>query len=189
MARYISRASGFKKTVIKGEQTLVQGPSGPQLSVLKDAHIALFEQGNVTPWEVERAAEVWGNDFKGVAEGESPLRRISAYDTDLAAERNGWDAATKASVERLLDAQQGQDYFRVDRPRLSPPWPLYDNLDDADAIVTIAGATLEADGIAHAVAYEKENLNRTDVVDALQELLESSGAGETAADESELVEA
>ena len=189
MARYISRASGFKKTVIKGEQTLVQGPSGPTVSILRDAHIALFEQGNVTPWEVEMASEVWGSDFKGVAEGEAPLRRVSAYDTDTAASINGWDAKTKADVERLLDAQQGADYMRVDRPRVGPPWPLYDNLDDADQIATIAGATLEADGIAHSIAYEKENLDREDVVAALEELLELAGASAMAADESELVEA
>jgi len=175
VARYISKASGFKKTVIKGEQTLVQGPQGPTVSILRDAHIALFEQGNVTPWEVERAAEVWGRDFKGVAEGEAPLKRISAYDTDLAAERNGWDAKTKADVEKLLDAQQGQDYFRVDLPRLAAPWPKYDDAVDADQIAAIAGASLEADGVTHAIAYELENLARPDVIAALEEILEVAG--------------
>jgi len=174
VARYISRASGFKKTVIKGEQTIVHGPQGPQVSVLRDACIAMFEQGNVTPWEVERAAEVWGRDFKGVADGEQPLKRISAYDTDTAAQANGWDEKTKAAVERLLDAQQGQDYFRVDLPRLQVPFPTYDDIDDAEQVALIVGASgLDAN---YAISYERENLDRPAFIAALEELLEAAEA-------------
>lgn len=180
MARYISRASAFKKTVIKGEQTIIQGPAGPQMSILRDASIAMFEQGNVTPWEVERAAEVWGNDFKGVAEGDLPLKRISAYDTDIAAEINAWSPETKAAVERLLDAQQGSDYFRVDLPKLSAPWNTYDDIDDAEQIALITQAT--GHDVNHVIAYERENLDRPVVIAALEQLAEDA-AVEQAADE------
>lgn len=185
MARYISRASGFKKTVIKGQQTIVHGPQGPQVSILNDATIALFEQGNVTPWEVQRAAEVWGDSFRGVADGEAPLKRISAYDTDTAAQINAWTPEVKADVERLLDAQQGADYFRVDLPKLSVPFPTYDEIDDAEQIALIIGASgIDVD---HAIAYERENLDRPVVIAALEAISEAAEA-EAVVDE-ELVSA
>lgn len=174
MARYISRASSFKKTVIKGEQTLIQGPAGPQVSVLRDAEIAMFEQGNVTPWEVERAVEVWGNSFRGVADGEEPVKRISAYDTDLAAERGAWSKETKAQVEKLLDAQQGQDYMRVDLPRHSVPWPTYDEIDSAEQIALITAAS--GHNVDEVLAYERENMNRPEVIAELEAVKESADA-------------
>lgn len=174
MARYLSKYSSFKKTVKKGEQTLIQGAHGPVLHELSAPHIALFQKMGVTPWERDYAIAHFG--FKGIAEGEDPLNRMSSYDTDEEAVRLGWGDEQKAAVEKLLDlGQHTGDYVRIERPRLPAPWPNYDELlpqgrRSAEMVASQIAETVKALGlnVDTVLAYERENRNRADVLEALQ---------------------
>lgn len=173
MARYLSKYSSMKKTVRKAQQTLVQGPQGPFLQVMEPAHIAIFAKAGVTPWERDFALKHFG--FTGVADGEDPIGRLSLYDTDAEADRHGWTPEEKAEIEAVLDAGVSSDYFRVEKPRLTAPWPSYDDLlpqgrRTAELVAeqiaeTVKTLGLDAEGV---IAYELENRNRPEVIEALQ---------------------
>ena len=168
MPRYISRAASYKKTVVKGENTLVQTPTGPQQVETRRPIIATFTTGGITPYERQSAEERF--KFPGRGEEESmvtTLRRVSVFDTDQAAIVEGWSDDLKKEIEASLDEGQNSDYFRCD-PLPSPkPWPSYDEFQDADAIASFA----QAGGIDYESvrAYEAENENRAGVFKALED--------------------
>lgn len=173
MARYLSKYSSMKKTVIKSQQTLVQGPQGPYLQQMRPPHIAFFRTTGVTPWEREFAIAHFG--FSGIADGEDPVNRISSYDTDEEAKLNGWTPEEKAAVEHLLDTQATSDYFRVEKPALLAPWPNYDELvpqgrRTKELVAEQIAETVKTLGIDReaVIAYELENGNRREVLEALQ---------------------
>jgi len=163
VARYLSKASQFKKTVRKPVTRMINGLQGPELRELEGPIIAYFKQAGITEYERELCKERFG--FAGVAEGENPLRRVSIYDTDEEAARQGWSDETKAEIEALLDRQQDFSYFKVETPALAPPWPTYDETP-ADEVAELAvklGIDLE-----YVAAYERENADRDPVLHALE---------------------
>jgi len=168
MARYLSQASGFKKTGRHAVNELLTGPNGDYRQLKTPSIICAFQQGGVTEWENKIASQRFG--FRGVAEGEDPLRRISVYDTDEEANRRGWSAETKVDVERMLDSGQSADYFRVELPKAPAPWPSYDQTD-ALRIASMA----EAIGVdpQAVLVYERENLAREEVLEQVASLLVS----------------
>jgi hypothetical protein len=185
MARYISKYRAFKKTVMKPTETLVNTPAGPQREVTKAGIIAMFEQGGATPWELAAAQDRFR--FNGQTENENPLRRISVYDTDQHARTEGWTPAVKAEVERMLDAGQNADYFKVELPRVEAPWPSYDDLTvhgrrTADMVAEQHVATAKATGIDLnlLVAYEKQDRNDERIIAVYQKAIADEAAVETA---------
>lgn len=160
--RYLAKG-GYKKTVRKAEVQIVQGPNGPVETLARAPEIAVFWQFGVTPWERELARERF--TFTGLAEGENPVKRLSIYDTDIAARERNWDAKTKAEVERVLDEGQNEFYFRVDEPLALKPWPKYDEARSAPKIAeAVLSLGLDVGGV---IAYERENKNRESVIEAL----------------------
>jgi len=95
------------------------------------------------------------------------------FDLDTMAEANGWDDDIKAMVERRLDnycLQAPQSCQSVDFV-VAPaeiPWPTYDLETDPDTLVDLAASL----GLAgKALAYERENKERADVITALEKRL------------------
>lgn len=166
MARYISRSQKFKKAIRKAKQTIVQGPQGPVYQTVVEPMAALFEQGGATPDEIRLALERF--QFKGLAEGENPARRISVYDTDEQARRLGWDDDLKAEIEALLDRDQSSDYFKVEAPAAPIPWPSYDQTPPAKILEVALMVGVDPSAV---LRYERENKNRTQVVKQLEESL------------------
>lgn len=176
LARYLSQFTNFKKTVIKAQTTLVQGANGPVMQMLAEPVIALFQQAGCTEWERKLALDKF--DFKAIGDGEDPVRRVSAYDTDTEADRHAWSPETKRQIEALLDAQQGVEYFRVERPRRPAPWPTYDEITvqgrrTVDLVAEQIQEKTREMGFdpSEIIAYERENLSRTAVIQALEALL------------------
>lgn len=178
MARYLSKYSAMKKTVIKAEQALIQGPQGPMMQVMREPVIAIFQKAGVTPWERQFAAQHFG--FVGLAEGEDPLGRISSYDTDEEAIRHGWSPEQKIAVEELLDRQQSADYFRVEKPRTPAPWPNYDEIvpqgrRTIELVAAQIAETVQTLGIdpEAVIVYELENKARPEVLEALSPVVDA----------------
>lgn len=164
MARYISRASQFKKTVARAATQIVETVHGPVTHEVGRSTIAFFQQGGATPYEVELAQERF--KFTGLAEGELPTRRLSVYDTDEQARLHGWDPELKAEIEATLDAGQSADYFRVEPQPAPAPWPTYDQLDAAAVVKAVPLLGSDPDMV---LAYERAHKNRKSVIDALSQ--------------------
>lgn len=95
------------------------------------------------------------------------------FDSDEAAERLSWSPEIKESVEVVLRRTAQNTPFMVEEvvPVHVPaeiPWPTYDNFD-ADTVVRLAP---ELELVGQTVAYEREHLNRVDVLAPLLAILE-----------------
>lgn len=178
MARYVSRAQSFKKSVVKPTRTLATNPATglPEVIDTGTPLIAIFQQGGATPREVEVALARFR--FKGLAEGENPARRISVYDTDEQARFHGWPDELKEKVEAVLDAGQSADYFKVEKERAVRPWPAY---DDAVAEAVVETAQVIGVPLEQVLAYETENKNRKTVVRQIEDALAEQADGVTVA--------
>lgn len=119
-----------------------------------------------------------------------PLVRFSVFDTDVFAAQHNLDADKKAELEGFLLSRDeyGSDYVMVEAVRLLAPWPTYDAFRGVRGLPTAQAIAkkVEEDGfdVDAAIAYERENANRTDVLDALEGL-----SAQVPATEEDLVEA
>lgn len=103
--------------------------------------------------------------------------QLSVFDTDVAAEQREWTPEQKAYIEKKLleNRDHGQKYFLVERERTARPWPKYDELLPVGRRTVgmvaekIAEVTRDLGlDVASVVAYERENLNRPEVIAALE---------------------
>lgn len=125
--------------------------------------------------------------FRGIQQYEdeatpvSPAARVSVYDTDVEAEKNGWDDETKTIVEqRMLNSSaHGRDYVLVSELALDPPWPSYDLFDGKPEALAEQVLMLGYDP-EEVIAYEssKWGQQRESVVSALQAAVEARDTGE-----------
>jgi hypothetical protein len=95
-----------------------------------------------------------------------PSYRISVFDSEVAKLQEGWTEDDEALVIAALRATVGQGCVEVIPAAAAKPWNGYDSLTDADKVVELALA-IDAD-LAQVAQYERENLNRPAVVEALQ---------------------
>lgn len=101
------------------------------------------------------------------------------FDSDEAAERLGWDADLKETVEMVLRRELqrrpefGEEILPVAVPA-EPPWPTYD-MFEPEIIVRLAP---ELQLVPQTVAYEREHLNRVDVLAPLLAILDGLGEEE-----------
>jgi hypothetical protein len=123
--------------------------------------------------------------FKGLtqhtdeATPSDPIYRLSVYDTDEAAEKDGWDAETRELVESELErkAQSApQNILIVHTTPIETPFPNYDSYSgDVDELVV----KLVEDGhdLAQVLHYERHfGKKRPEVIDALEEGVETWAA-------------
>lgn len=136
-----------------------------------------FQHKGLMQWEYEIAEEKLG--LKGLGYDEDPRHRFSVYDTDLQALIENWDEETKTLVEQKLDHACGPDLLRIEKPKLTPPWPAYNRLIGEDAALMIADK-VKNDGYEphYCVNYERENLNRPEVIEAIQAVEAELAEGE-----------
>lgn len=162
--RFASKSQEYNRTVRQPIYTIVQGPAGPEYKPTREPIMAQFEQGGLTQFEKAQCAARF--TFLGSAEGEDVMRRVSIYDTDEAANAEGWDADTKREVEENLVAGQNEWYFMLEVKRASKPWPSYSEQTPKQILdtVTTIGANIE-----DVLAYERENKNRATLIAELQQ--------------------
>lgn len=147
----------------------------------KASYHVIFEPRSrvLTDWEEEKARRLFAYKTpKTLADGVTvvdPVREnASIFNTEWVPEQH------RDHVEKFLLTFEDRDrnYFLSETPPAVRPWPAYDEVVTAqgkttrwvvDTIVTTVGQT----GVdpAQVLAYERENLNRPEVVDALEELI------------------
>jgi hypothetical protein len=155
------------------------------VEIVKPEIIAQFDSNDWNQGDLEVAVRAF--QFHGLFQFEDeatpvpPTYRLAVFDTDHAAELEGWDDETKEFVEtRLLTAKSyGRDFIRVEEIALTPPWPSYDSFaGDADAIaVQVLDMGFDPEAV---IAYEasKWGQQREDVIAALVLVVEARDAGE-----------
>lgn len=169
MARFVSPHRNYSHGI---REHLPQrlGPYGDHLPEQK-ALEAAFGPDLRTDEDVALAKSVF--KFRGLAIYENgqpvdPTYRISVFDSEIAKMQNGWtDEEESLVVEGLRNnGPIGQMYVERLPVAASVPWNGYDELTDVTRIVDLAvGTNADLDAVAK---YERENQNRSDVLEALE---------------------
>jgi hypothetical protein len=168
--RFISKYRGFS---FVARPTRSGTDAWGQPIKIQEGIICDFRGGSLELWEVQQALATF--QFAAPGHDEEITLRLSLFDTDLAAEAYGWDENTKAQVEARMQAKAGVDFIQLIRPPLPAPWPNYDKVTPRGDLhlYEVIVAVVEETGLdpAEVIAYERENLNRPDVIEALEALV------------------
>ena len=150
----------------------------------KPGYIAQFRTGDFTKAEKDFAVKKF--KFAGLPLHEDALTpvepdfRIATYDTSLI----NWEPLAKEyqmepdEMKELIEQKlqdsvyHGTSFVRFDAPRLQPPWRGYDNARSVKRIVELVQET--GSDVEDVIAYERENKNRPEVIEALEALLQPS---------------
>jgi len=152
----------------------------------KEVQRALVAQFDVAVANADERAQARQRfSFNGFAQEQDkvtivePDARISGYDTRLAQIEHGWSDEERELVEEELLKEVNrlpEDLFLVEEIRALPPWPTYDHYKgNAKQLIR----KIEEDGFdfGEVLVYERENLDRPEVVDLLQEAIAFKGDG------------
>lgn len=139
--------------------------------------------GDIIGWKVKRITAEFGTTggqeqpFTNPETGETVMTadiRGGFYDTDAAAQQGEWTQDEHDLTDRVLRrvASERPDYIQevvaVHVPAAAP-WGTYDDLSDAGKIVAVAR---EVGMVPETIRYERENLQRADVIVPLQNILD-----------------
>lgn len=173
MARFVSRYPGYQQVAKHNTYDYITGAE------ILNGFICQFRNSDVTDWEREAARERYTftggvTDLDGTPI--DPLEsRVGVFDST-------WikDKALREQIETSLrqsDAN-GAFYFECEKPKLQPPWEKYDQLyvhgqRTMQHVIKAIVETISITGIdpEKVLEYERYNLNRPEVVDALESLL------------------
>jgi hypothetical protein len=165
-ARYSFQAQGLEYTVVSGPQGAMRVPTQQMI-------LCEFQQGGLSPWELEVALEHLV--IRGMPDRDTVPKhnRLAVFDTDMWQAMTGADDETRTFVERRLlqSPDYGTDFIAIDKPRIESPWPKYDEIDDEDMVVQLIG--LLGYSAQTALQYESENLKRPRLMQRLKELAET----------------
>jgi hypothetical protein len=136
-------------------------------------------------FENEKEAAERHFSFPGLTQHEDeatpsdPIYRLSVFDTDEAAEKEGWDAATKAEVEQTLMRKSQtapQNILVITDTPIAAPFPRYDEFvgDPDELVLKLAEDGHDLDRVLH---YERTfGQRRVDVIEALERGIENQAA-------------
>ncbi len=173
MARFVAKYAKYSVGIRDAE---VEHFATGREHVIQRGLEAQFEQGEASDYEVEIAVKSFS--FTGLPEDREvggnvhPRSRVGSFDSEVAKKRLEWTEEEHELILKELRSSDsyGVEFIEVEVPRRPAPWGGYDKLTDSEKVVDIAIAT-ETD-LAEVLAYERENLDRADVVSALESLLD-----------------
>lgn len=162
--------------VVSSEQPPIYDVKGRMVQPKTRKVWAKFQRGIAPQYAIDVALKSFG--FRKIHQvsiggGEFPRERWFGYYNSREAQReHGWtDDEHEMIVERLRSA----GYLEVEPVKMAPPWPSYDKLvaqgrRTPEMVVEKILAKIEEDGYDPAVvaAYERQSLNRPEVVAALE---------------------
>ena len=193
--RFVSK---YRKYNITYQREIVEHFATGESHIIKPFITCQFDlYGSMLPHEIKAAREQFINrglptevDYVTTID---PAYRFSVFDTVACQQQYGFDDATRQDMEQyLLSADAyGTDFIMVEAPKLAPPWPTYDSFRGVRGLPTAQAIVkrVREDGYAidEVLAYERQNADRQDVVDAL--LAAQRGEPIEEADDEELIEA
>lgn len=183
--RFISRYGRPGVSIFKPTYELIATPGGGKARYeSQPGFIAMFDRGGIREYEIVEAKKAF--KFPGLFEKEDPVRRLSLFDTDTEAKRLGWDEEYKAKVEEILLSRCGPDIIMVEPPPVAVPWPNYPRIKNAEKIIS----RVKEDGYSPKLVleYELQNEKRSEVIEAMKELLKEEILKEVEAAEQTSIE-
>lgn len=133
---------------------------------------AKFQRGFAPEYARRKALATFS--FNKIHEGISREQWVAFLDTEQAQAEHGWTDEERRLVEERLVAR---GYVQVEPERVPAPWPAYDKLvahgrRTIEMVAEKIAEKVAEDGYSPAMvaAYERENLNRPQVVAALEAL-------------------
>lgn len=177
--RFISRYAKYQITAVHEQrERLTDGT----YKTTAPGFMCEFRHGDLTDAERELARKVFLWKGLPTSMGGQPLdpindlHRVSAFDSREAPEH------LRGQVEQALlsNAALGHDYVLVEEVKAEAPWPAYPRLvaggrgRSNEWVVEQIVATVTATGVDvdKVLAYERENMNRPEVLDAVEALRE-----------------
>lgn len=164
--RAISPHANYSIQVVEARTKKGVDRTGVIQEVIEQNPVLLqFEHFAITPEEAQEALKAF--NFSGLPEGVNPLTTLGVWDSIIFQRTHDLTDEQRIEIENLLRARgESQSWSRfiiVDQPRAPKPWPTFDE-DEPDDIVAIAQRLNLTDA---AVAYEKENGARAEVLEPL----------------------
>jgi hypothetical protein len=160
--RFVSQYGAYR---IQLRPQIAEVFSSGDVRVTQEGLYASFERDILMPHEREIALGTFS--FRGQYQERDEVRlvepdyRLSVWDSDRVAEREGWTPELKAwAEERLLsNGMHGIDYIHVPALVLAPPWPTFDSYRGTPENLV---KKLVEDGhdLEEVLAYELEHKNR-----------------------------
>lgn len=119
MALYVSDSANLRITVRK-PQTFYT-PKG-DVSHVAQRIVAQFQRGGIPSWAEAFVADKL--DWRGEDSSFDRSTRTGVYDTTEQQKQNNWTDEERLEVERFLDERQaGNNFIRVEPPKVDAPWP------------------------------------------------------------------
>jgi hypothetical protein len=184
VSRYISQYPTFKLQ-IRPFRSRALGDGGVEVTQEPIyAEFTAFTDGGMV-FENEEAAALKHFDFRGntqladEATPSDPLQRLSVFDSDEAARKNGWNEAIQAEVETKLDqwaATATQEVLKVTTHPVEPPFPTYDQYEKGVEQLVVK---LQEDGhdLETVLYYEQVfGPKRPDIIEGLTKAVENQKA-------------
>lgn len=165
-ARFVSRYGNYSVGV---QNQIKESYATGQSKVLKRRIDANFQRSLVT--DDDFAVALSSFTFPGLPFSEetqshiSPRFRVSVWDSEWAQAIEGFTDEEIALIIAKLRAEVGPDVVELSIPKAGAPFPTYDDSSPAEIlqILKVAGIPVEK-----AIAYERENLNRADLLKKLE---------------------
>lgn len=165
--RYSFQAQAIAMQVITTPQGAIQVPQVPQI-------ICEFQQGGLSPWEVELGLKSFhfaGQPDENVVPKEN---RLSVFDTETWQMSTGADDDLRKFVEhRLLSNEMyGQDFIAAEELRHPAPWRNYDKVQDLGTLIEmldLLGYNSLPEDIEMVRLYEHQNQKRPEILQWLKE--------------------
>lgn len=124
MALYVTDSANLRITVRKEEK--VYTPKG-DLAAVKPRIVVQFQRGGVPAWAEQTVLERL--EWRGQDDSFERSTRTGVFDSVEAQRINGWTDDDRVAVEAFLDSHMpGNNFIRVEPPRLEAPWPSITNL-------------------------------------------------------------
>lgn len=198
--RFISHISKFAVGIVQPVKEILPGNVEriivPQLT-------AKFKRGDLHAHEVELAARTWPRLPGQTVEVDqvtqtSPLARLSVYDSEAPMEiqafiemdrhmiegnlfvpggRSLWAEgdAKRLTEQALLERANGENFIAIAPPVITAPWPNYDSFPGSvDDLVEVL--LEQGHNVNQALAYERQNAQRPEVLDSLERLVAEQAA-------------
>jgi hypothetical protein len=162
--------------LVRNETEAIYDTQGRQISPKQRHVFAKFKRGGAPGWALRKGLETF--EFRKMPErGVSKQQWLAYYDVKEDASQMGWTEEEQAAIVATLDGAGGHAALRIAPDKLAAPWPKYDSLKvqgqrTIEKVAEKIAETVLELGLdpASVVAYEQENLGRSEVVNALTAL-------------------
>jgi hypothetical protein len=170
--RFVSWSANFSVTPSEQFKEKIETLADGSTRTLREGYIVRFNPSDFTDRDREAVYRQFPKEMtKGSRRDQSGMDidndwKISTFDTSTV------PAEIRADLEKaLLECHDhGRHYIMVEQPVIPAPWPKYSEIKSAKAIVqTVQALGLDPKQVA---AYERENLNRDEVLAELAALEE-----------------